>query len=78
MEPLELTVTSLAIALGVSRKTVSKITNERGSITADMALRLSRAFDTTPELWLNLQQKFDLSRATEESVEWKSIEKIGV
>ena len=78
MAPLNLTVTSLAQSLGVSRKTVSKIVNERGAITADMALRLSRAFDTTPELWLNLQQKFDLSRATEESLEWKSVEKIGV
>jgi len=40
-----------------SRKTLSKIINEHGAVTPDMALRLSRAFDTTPELWLNLQKK---------------------
>ena len=56
MEPLELTVTALAATLGVSRKTLSKIVNERGSVSAAMALRLSRAFKTTPKLWLNLQQ----------------------
>ena len=46
----------MASALGVSRKTLSKIINEKGSITPDMALRLSRAFDTTPDLWLTLQK----------------------
>jgi addiction module HigA family antidote len=51
-----MTITDLADILRVSRKTVSKIINERGSITPDMALRLSRAFDTSPDLWLNLHQ----------------------
>jgi len=60
LEPLGLTVSELAKILGVSRKTVSKIINERGSISADMALRLSRAFHTTPQLWLNLQQNYGL------------------
>jgi addiction module HigA family antidote len=43
-----MTITEFAAVLGVSRKTVSKIVNERGSITSDMALHLSRAFNTTP------------------------------
>ncbi|MEZ5308694.1 MAG: HigA family addiction module antitoxin [Pyrinomonadaceae bacterium] len=76
MEPLKLTVSALAESLGVSRKTVSKIANERGAITADMALRLSRAFDTTPELWLNLQQKHDISVAITASGDWMKVEKI--
>ena len=38
----------------------SKILNERGAVTTDVALRLSRALDTTPELWLNLQRNYDL------------------
>jgi len=59
--------------LGVSRKTDSKIVNERRAITADMALRLSRAFDTTPELWLNLQQNHDLWRAVHSSNDWKKV-----
>jgi len=49
--------------LGVSRKTISKLINERGSVTPEMALRLSRAFKTTPQLWLNLQQNYDLWHA---------------
>ncbi|SRR5712692_3151674 len=74
LEPLSLTASQLARALGVSRKAVSKIINERGSISADMALRLSQAFNTTPELWLNLQRNYDLWHAAEESDDWKKIE----
>jgi addiction module HigA family antidote len=55
LEPLSMTITEMSSILGVSRKTLSKITNERGSVTPDMALRLSRAFDTTPDLWMNLR-----------------------
>ena len=73
LEPLDLTVSELAKILGVSRKTVSKIINERGSISADMALRLSRAFNTTPQLWLNLQQNYDLWRALQDTDRWKKV-----
>jgi addiction module HigA family antidote len=78
MEPLSLTVSELAEILGVSRKTLSRIINERSSITPDMALRLSKAFKTTPELWLNLQQNFDLWQASHKSAEWKTVESIAV
>ncbi len=78
MEPLSLTVSELASALGVSRKTLSKIVNERGDITPDMALRLSKAFKTTPELWLNLQQSYDLWQASHKSDAWKLIEAVAV
>ena len=54
--PLDLTVTEMSHRLGVSRKTLSKVLNEKGAVTPDMALRLSRAFNTTPDLWLNLQK----------------------
>lgn len=63
LEPLKLTVVDLARALGVSRKSVSKLINQRGRVTPQMALRLSVAFQTTPQLWLNLQQNHDLWRA---------------
>ncbi len=68
LEPLGLSVADLARTLGMSRKTVSKIVNDRGSVSADMALRLSQAFGTTPELWLNLQQSYDLWHAAKEPV----------
>jgi addiction module HigA family antidote len=60
LDPLDLAVIELARALGVSRKAVSKLVNERGRITPEMALRLSVALRTTPQLWLNLQQNYDL------------------
>jgi len=50
--------------------------NERGSITADMALRFSKAFNTTPELWLNLQNNFDLWPASHETMEWLNVQPI--
>jgi len=78
MEPLSLTVSELAGILGVSRKTLSKIVNERGSVTPDMALRLAKALKTTPELWLNLQLNYDLWHASQESEDWKMVEAIAV
>ncbi len=78
IEPLSLTISELANTLGVSRKTLSKIVNEHGSITPDMALRLSKAFKTTPELWLNLQQNYDLWQASHNSDDWKMIEAIAI
>jgi len=76
LQPLSINVTDLAKTLGVSRKTVSKIVNERGSVTPEMALRLSRAFSTTPDLWLTLQQNYDLWRAVHSSKEWKRVKAI--
>ena len=71
--PLKLTITAMAVKLGVSRKTLSKILNENGAITPDMALRLSRAFGTTPDLWLNLQKNYDLWKAKRDSTDWKRV-----
>jgi addiction module HigA family antidote len=78
MEPLSLTVSGLAVVLGVSRKTLSEIVNEHASITPDMALRLSKAFQTTPELWLNMQRNYDLWQASHKSDDWKQVEAIAV
>lgn len=78
LEPLSLSVSKAAAALGVSRKTLSKIVNERGAVTPEMALRLSRAFHTTPELWLNLQQFYDLWHATYDSTAWQGVRAIPI
>jgi addiction module HigA family antidote len=72
LKPLSMNVAQVADALKVSRKTLSKIVNERGAVTPDMALRLSRAFKTTPEVWLNLQQTYDLWHAYRDSQAWKA------
>ena len=74
--PLSITIKDMAAILGVSRKTLSKIVNERGSITPDMALRLSRAFDTTADLWMNLQKNYDLWFAENTSKEWQTVKPI--
>jgi addiction module HigA family antidote len=60
LEPLGLTVTRAAEALGVSRKTLSAILNGRAGISPEMAIRLSLAFDTSAESWLNQQVQYDL------------------
>jgi len=50
----------LASLMGVSRKTISDLVNERRRVTPDMAYRLARVFNSTPEMWLNMQQAVDL------------------
>lgn len=73
MDPLNLTVTQISQTLGVSRKTLSKIINEHASITPELALRLSKAFKTSAELWLNLQQAYNLWEAAHNSADWKKV-----
>lgn len=60
IEPLDLSITEAAEGLGVSRKTLSAILDGRAGISPEMALRLSMAFNTTPESWLNQQSQYDL------------------
>ncbi len=62
LDPLGLTVTQAASALGVSRKTLSSILNGHSGISADMAIRLSIAFNTTAESWLLQQMQYDLAQ----------------
>ena len=63
LEPLGLSVTQAAQALGVSRKTLSSILNGRSGISPEMAVRLSIAFNTTAESWLRQQLQYDLAQA---------------
>src|SRR6266404_2290487 len=63
LEPLNLTITEAAKSLGVSRKTLSSILNGRAGISPEMAVRLSIAFDTSAESWLNQQLQYDLWHA---------------
>ena len=60
LKPLDMSARQFAIALGVPANRISQILAGERAITADTALRLSKALRTTPELWLNLQNSFDI------------------
>lgn len=78
LEPLDISVTKMAEILGVSRKTLSNIVNEHKSVTPEMALRLSKALNTTPDLWLNLQKNYDLWRTAHETQAWKRVKPVAI
>jgi addiction module HigA family antidote len=63
LEPLGLTVTEAASKLGVSRKQLSDVVNGRSGISAEMAIRLDKAFGGGAETWLRLQAAYDLAEA---------------
>ncbi|MEM7114085.1 MAG: HigA family addiction module antitoxin [Chloroflexota bacterium] len=60
LEEFSLTQAELAEKLGVSRRTINQLVNEKRGVSADMALRLGQLTQTTPQLWLNLQMAVDL------------------
>jgi len=73
MDQSVVTLSQLADILGLPEETVSEVVNERAPVTADMALRFSRAFNTSPDLWLNMQQYYDLWHAANDSEEWEKV-----
>ena len=72
IKPLGLSITKVAEGLGVSRSTLSRLINGQIGVSPEMAVRLSMAFGSTPEMWLRLQNAYDLAQAR------KSAEKIRV
>ena len=75
LEPLRVGVSEFGDILGVARRTISLIINGHSGISPEMALRLSKALNTTPELWLNMQRDYDLWHA-EKNVVLKGIRNI--
>ena len=63
MKPLNLTVTEAAKMLGVSRKALSEFVNEKAALSPEMALRISKATNTSAESWMNMQLKLTLWKA---------------
>jgi addiction module HigA family antidote len=63
LEPLGLSVTEAAKALGVTRQALSDVVNERAAVSVEMAIRLSKAFGSSPETWLGMQMAYDLWHA---------------
>ena len=71
IEPLGLSVTDGAKALGVSRNALSELLNERRGISPEMAIRLSKAFGSAPETWAGLQFDYDMAQAMKHADEIK-------
>ena len=69
IKPLGITITEAAQKLGVSRKTLSELINQKSSLSTEMALRISEATKTSPESWLNMQTKLDLWNALQKKPE---------
>lgn len=65
LEPLGLSVTKAAEGLGITRQALSDLINEKSGVSVDMAIRLSKAFGSTPETWLGMQMAYDLWQARE-------------
>ncbi len=62
IEPLGLTVTDAAKILGVTRQALNNLVNGKAGVSAEMAVRLSKAFGSEPEFWLRLQMNYDLAQ----------------
>ena len=62
LKPLGITQSHLAKALHTSFRAINELVNEKRGITTEMSLKLAKYFGTTPQLWLNLQNQYDLYR----------------
>ena len=63
LEPFGLSVTEGAKALGVSRQALSRLINGQAGVSPEMAIRLSKAFGTTPDIWIRMQASYDIAQA---------------
>ena len=73
LEPLGLTVTEGAKVLGVTRQALNNLVNGKAGISPEMAVRLSKAFGTTPETWLRLQMAYDLAQVRQQRIRVKRV-----
>ncbi len=71
LEPLGLSVTGAAKILGVTRLTLSNLVNGKNGVSPEMAIRLSKAFGSSPEVWLGLQMDYDLAQIKKSAVRIK-------
>jgi addiction module HigA family antidote len=62
LEPLGLTITEAAKALNVTRQTLNNLVNKKSGISPEMAVRLSKVFNGSPEFWMRLQLNYDLAQ----------------
>jgi antitoxin HigA-1 len=71
IEPLGLTVTGAAKALGITRQALNNLVNGKAGISPEMAVRISKAFGGSPEMWLRLQANYDLARVRQTKIDIK-------
>ncbi|MCK4946556.1 MAG: HigA family addiction module antidote protein [Alphaproteobacteria bacterium] len=62
LDDLDLDITRAAKVLGVSRQTVSRVVNGKTTLSDEMAIRLAKAFGSTPEMWMRMQHSYDLAQ----------------
>jgi antitoxin HigA-1 len=74
IEPLGLTITAAAGALGVTRTTLSELVNEKRGISPEMAVRLSKVFGGSAETWLTQQAQYDLAQVHADRIKLKRLE----
>jgi addiction module HigA family antidote len=67
IEPLGLTVKEAAQRFGVTRQTLNNVVNERAAISPEMAIRLSKAFGSGPEVWLGMQMEYELAQTEKDA-----------
>jgi addiction module HigA family antidote len=58
-----LTITEVALGIGVTRQTLSAVVNEKAPITPELAVKLSEAFENTSQFWINLQKNYEIWHA---------------
>ena len=63
LEPLNLSVTAAAKVLGVTRQALNNVVNEKAGLSPNMAIRLAKAFGSTPDTWVRMQAAYDLAQA---------------
>ena len=73
IEPLGLTITEAAEALGVTRNTLSELVNEKRGISAEMAVRLSKVFGGTEDGWLMQQARYELAQVRRDNIKLKRL-----
>jgi addiction module HigA family antidote len=74
IEPLGLSITQAAAALGVTRNTLSELVNEKRGISPEMAVRLSKVFGSTEQGWLVQQVQYDLAQVRRDRIKLKKLQ----
>jgi addiction module HigA family antidote len=69
LDPLGLSVTEAARVLGVTRQALNNVVNEKSGVSPEMAIRLSKAFGGTPDVWVRMQAAYDLAQARRHEAE---------